>query len=460
MRTKIFLTLAICLSAIVFSNTAAAQQKFTVSITAAQEVPVRASTGTGRCVITLNAAETQFTVVGTYTGTTSNVVAGHIHDAGPVGVNGPVRFSFNLTGGTSGTIGPLTFDVTPAQVADLRANRWYVNIHTANFTGGEIRGQVKVATRAFDNDGDGRTDIKVLRSSTGNFFTLNSLDNSFNTFFVSGAGTINSATDDYDGDGRGDFVTFITEGTTRVWQIYQSGSNTLRIVRWGTTAGTDQLVPADYDGDGKTDIAIYRQTEGIWYIIQSSNNQPRYEFFGFVGAANDIAMVGDFDKDGTNDLTTVRGSTSGVQWSTRLSSNNSLQTVFWGGVAAPATDFVFPSIQVDVDGDGRQDQLVQRDPSGVTVTGVPVTYYVRRSSDGQPFVLQWGLDSDGRLFGDYDGDGKTDFVARRNEGGQLVWYIYQSSNGQLRVVNFGVTGDALVGEADETLAESVAIPSF
>jgi hypothetical protein len=70
-----------------------------------------------------------------------------------------------------------------------------------------------------------------------------------------------------------------------------------------------------------------------------------------------------------------------------------------------------------------------------------VPYFIRRSSDGQPFVLQWGFDSDVRHFGDYDGDGKTDIVARRNEGGQLIWYIYQSSNGQGRAVAFGAAND-------------------
>jgi hypothetical protein len=84
--------------------------------------------------------------------------------------------------------------------------------------------------------------------------------------------------------------------------------------------------------------------------------------------------------------------------------------------------------------------MVVRDPNG-TEPGAPVTYYIRRSSDGQSFVLQWGLDTDERLFGDYDGDGKTDIVARRNQGGQLVWYIYQSSNGQGRAVSFGAVGD-------------------
>jgi len=32
--------------------------------------------------------------------------------------------------------------VTPEQLADLLAGKWYVNLHTANFPAGEVRGQV------------------------------------------------------------------------------------------------------------------------------------------------------------------------------------------------------------------------------------------------------------------------------------------------------------------------------
>jgi hypothetical protein len=438
MRKNLFLMLTIGLSVFIFSTTASAQQKFTVSLNGVQENPSVNSPGRGSCVLTLDTAETQITLSCTYSGLGSNASAAHIHTNGPVGVNGPILFNLTGASSTSGTLTLAPTAVTPAQVADLRAKRWYVNIHTTNFPDGEIRGQIKIATTPSDFDGDGRTDIRVLRAAHYGFYTLNSKSNSvsFNSF--GGSSTLNSANDDYDGDGRGDFVTFFTAGTSRIWRILQTGSNTVREVYWGLT--TDQLVPADYDGDGKTDIAVFRRTAGIWFILQSTTNQMRAEYWG-LGETSDLGYVGDFDKDGKSDLTVIRGTVDGAVWFTRRSSDGATNVVFWGGISAPATDSFFPpTAQMDIDGDGRQDHMVVRDPNG-TEPGAPVTYYIRRSSDGQPFVLQWGLDNDERLFGDYDGDGKTDIVARRNEGGKLIWYIYQSSNGQGRAVHFGAAGD-------------------
>jgi hypothetical protein len=170
----------------------------------------------------------------------------------------------------------------------------------------------------------------------------------------------------------------------------------------------------------------------------------RVEYWGLAGAS-DLGHVGDFDKDGKNDLTVIRPTDNGTGWFTRRSSDGAMSVVFWGGVGAPAVDSFFPpTAQMDIDGDGRQDHMIVRDPNGNT-TGDPMTYWIRRSSDGQPFVLQWGLDTDERLFGDYDGDGKTDIVARRSINGQLVWFILLSSNNynpaQWRIVYWGTTGD-------------------
>ena len=62
MRKKDFLMLTICLSAMIFSTTATAQQKFSVSLNGVQEVPMRATNGQGSCLVTLNPTEIQFTV--------------------------------------------------------------------------------------------------------------------------------------------------------------------------------------------------------------------------------------------------------------------------------------------------------------------------------------------------------------------------------------------------------------
>jgi CHRD domain/FG-GAP-like repeat len=433
MRRRSFITLTIIVSAMMFSITAAAQQRFSISLNGRQEVPANNSSGNGACTLALNGTETQITVSCNYQNLTANVIGAHIHDNGPVGVSGPIRFDFDFSGGPSGTIGPLTFDTTPAQVADLRSNKWYINIHTSDFTSGEIRGQVKRANLAYDLDGDGRTDVVAYRRSISTAYTLNSLDNNITANpFGTGAGDnyVNNIPGDFDGDGRADYV-IIKVGSDNVitWIILQTGTNTYRIVRWG--GGNDAITPSDFDGDGKLDIATFRRTTGVWYILESSTGNPRYEFWGLPG---DLPIIGDYDGDGKGDLCVMRAQAGLLNWYIRNSSNGDTQAFNWG---APG-DSVFFFFQVDVDGDGKQDPMVQRN------IGAQHVYYLRRSSDGQPYSLTWGLTNFFPLFGDYDGDGKTDFVARQTVAGgngQYRWHIFESSTQMPRVIEFGQSGD-------------------
>ncbi|HZH34470.1 MAG TPA: VCBS repeat-containing protein, partial [Pyrinomonadaceae bacterium] len=303
----------------------------------------------------------------------------------------------------------------------------------------------------FDTDGDGRSDVRAHRPSATAFYVLNSANNSPSTYFFGGASEstfITGLSDDFDGDGRSDLVTINTAGGVYTWRILQTGSNTVRSVQWGLS--TDQTVQADYDGDGRTDIATYRRSTGVWYILLSSNNQPRYEYWG--QGPNDFGMVGDFDGDGINDLTVVRPTSGSAAWITRRSSDGATVVDYWGGGVTGATDFLFPAINPDIDGDGIRDRMIVRDPDNTTA-GNQVTYFIQRSSDRSMFATPWGLDTDVRHFGDYDGDGKTDLAARRDINGQMVWFILLSSNNyntsQPRIVYWGITGDQFAAEQPE-----------
>lgn len=109
---------------------------FKAVINGASEVPVNASTATGTATLTYNTDTKIFSIVVNYSGVTATNA--HIHKAA-VGVSGGVAFGFTPI--TS----PINFTsaaLDSTQQADLNAHLYYVNIHSAQYPGGEIRGQL------------------------------------------------------------------------------------------------------------------------------------------------------------------------------------------------------------------------------------------------------------------------------------------------------------------------------
>ncbi len=114
------------------------------TLSGTQEVPANASTATGSVVGSYDPQRGLLGIKVTYAGLAANATASHIHRAA-AGVSGPVIIDFSplgfTTGAQSGTFAKI-FPITAAQAADLLAGNLYVNIHNANFPGGEVRAQL------------------------------------------------------------------------------------------------------------------------------------------------------------------------------------------------------------------------------------------------------------------------------------------------------------------------------
>jgi hypothetical protein len=112
---------------------------YSAVLSGSNETPANASTATGGGTFFLSPTTLTTTLklahVITYSTTLTPTMA-HFHKAQP-GVGGPIVIPLPLSRPISGTL-----TLTQAQAADLIQGLYYVNIHSANFTAGEIRGQI------------------------------------------------------------------------------------------------------------------------------------------------------------------------------------------------------------------------------------------------------------------------------------------------------------------------------
>ncbi len=433
-------------------------ETFTANINGAQEVPTNGSTATayGRVFVNETAGTLSYTVV--FSGLTSNQQAAHIHAPGVVGVNGPVIINLGAVGGTSGTITG-TAAITAPQLALMRSQQTYINIHTANFPGGEIRGQLAVK-RVIDYDGDGKTDYSVLRFpnvappglSQITYWNRNSSGFQANqTIQWGNANTDFPSPGDYDGDGKDDLAVYragASAGQQSFYIILRSSDNTAQFIPWGVFG--DTTVARDYDGDGITDPAVFRPgataaAQTNWFIRRSSDSGVTNIAFGLTGNGTtifDSAIPGDYDGDGKFDIAVYRfGQAPANNYIVLRSSDNVVTFQQWGNFN---TDWIAPG---DFDGDGKFDLVAVR--TGATATA-PMTWFIRQSSNGLVRIQQFGLSSDFPTQGDYDGDGKTDISVWRASasGTNSAFYTFGSFTNTFIANNWGINGDFVVNRFD------------
>ncbi|HXE11951.1 MAG TPA: VCBS repeat-containing protein [Bryobacteraceae bacterium] len=216
---------------------------------------------------------------------------------------------------------------------------------------------------------------------------------------------------DFDGDGKKDIAVFRPSNGT--WYL-QGSSQGYWEYQWGVAG--DIPVPGDYNGYGRAGAAVFRRFNSTWFISPVGAAPYQVQF----GAIGDIPVPGDFDGDGKTDIAVFRPANG--TWYIQGSSQG-----YWEYQWGWAGDIPVPG---DYDGDGKVEPAVFRPWNN--------TWYIS-TAPGTPF--SFGIAGDIPVPGDFDGDGKTDIAVYRPYNG--VWYVQSSSQGALQY-QWGTSGDVPV----------------
>jgi hypothetical protein len=120
----------------------AAPESFQVPLTGAQEVPAVDTAAKGTATLSYDPATRVVSWTITYSGLSGPATMVHFHGPAAKGENSGVQISLTEKGSPVDNPIKGQATLTPDQAKDFSAGRWYINVHTHQHPGGEIRGYV------------------------------------------------------------------------------------------------------------------------------------------------------------------------------------------------------------------------------------------------------------------------------------------------------------------------------
>ena len=145
MRRQLTFALLVAVVACSAPCARAATVLFDILLDGLQEVPPNASTGYGSGSLSLDDSTGDYALGGTFNALLGTTTGAQIQGPAGYGATGPLVKALTIDLGVhdGNFSGSGTFNMT--QMADLTDEKYYVNIPSTLFTGGEIRGQIRLA---------------------------------------------------------------------------------------------------------------------------------------------------------------------------------------------------------------------------------------------------------------------------------------------------------------------------
>jgi hypothetical protein len=163
---------------------------------------------------------------------------------------------------------------------------------------------------------------------------------------------------DFNGDGRGDVVTFVRGSTNDVYVALSTGSQFAAPQFWNDFFGLAGEIPqvGDFNGDGKDDILAFTMNPNNHVFVGLSNGSSFASsqlWQGFFGVNGEVPMVGDFNNDGKDDIITfTKNVNSNSVWVALSTGSQFGAATQWSSFFAPGTEI--PMVG-DFNGDGFDD---------------------------------------------------------------------------------------------------------